>query len=109
MERRRTSRLGCDDRLCIQTVTSSQGPCVTTVFCSATDVSEAGIRVCVDDPVPVGCLLELWVEIAGRAGRFLLTGLVRWSEQTSEGGTYLLGIELHENSENLVEWRDLFN
>ena len=77
-------RLESDDRLFTQVVLSSDEPEIvgTTLSCTAVNLSVGGIQFRTSAPVPAGSLLDLWVDVSSRPGKFFLAGEVRWSRPT---------------------------
>ncbi|GAB4359690.1 MAG: hypothetical protein Kow006_28960 [Gammaproteobacteria bacterium] len=109
-ERRRHRRLKQRQRIYIQVLESDREPSLKgkTCYCSTLDISATGLQLEFDREAPPGCVLDLWVEVAGRPGRFFLTGEVRWCLYDEARGKYLLGIELmEETSTDVVGWMDL--
>ena len=51
----------------------------TIVKCRTLDVSREGLRVTVEQPLPVGAILQLGVELPAMADTLFLVGEVRWS------------------------------
>lgn len=80
----------------------------TTLSSATLDVSASGMQLLLAEALPQDALLQLWVEIKGCPGKFLLTGVVRWSRPSGE--EYLCGVELQEDDElsDLADWQDLF-
>ena len=60
----------------------------------------------------MGALLDLWVDVSSRPGKFFLAGEVRWSRPTSEvdeSGTplWFVGVQLKSGAAtDIVDWRD---
>jgi len=79
-----------------------------TIACSTIDVSASGLRLRLPQSIPAQQKLELWVEIKGTQGKFLLYGEVKWS--MSLGEEYLCGVALLEQTEvsDLADWQELF-
>ena len=108
-ERRRHRRLRQKQRIFIQILESDREPSLKgkTCYCSAVDVSATGLQVELEQEAPTGCVLDLWVEVAGRAGRYFLSGVVRWCLRDEERDKYLVGVELTEAaSTDASEWAD---
>ena len=80
----------------------------TTIGCTTQNVSSNGIQLLVAQMIPEATSLELWVEVKGLPGKFLLSGDVRWCNESGE--KYSCGIELRdgEDSTDLPDWQDLF-
>ena len=71
------------------------------------DVSASGLSLLVSKSIPAQTGLELWVEIKGCPGKFLLTGRVRWCRPRADEFNY--GIELiDEGISDFADWQDLF-
>lgn len=111
-ERRVELRGARDERLFIKVRSGEQGSELldTTIGCSTEDVSASGLRLLLEQNLSKGTLLELWIEIKGIPGKFLLHGVVRWSEGRIDE-QYLCGVELYEEDEpsDLAEWQELFS
>jgi hypothetical protein len=94
----------------VQIVSSTRDtlPPGTVVRCSAKDVSSQGIRIQLDQQLPEGFLLELWIEISSHASKFFLAGEVKWCQELDEGKRYLIGIELKQGeTEDFKLWQEL--
>lgn len=85
-DKRMHPRMDIDDRLFSQVVLSVDKPDMvgTTISCTAVNLSAGGIQFRTSAPVPAGSLLDLWVDVSPRPGRFYLGGEVRWSHPTGE-------------------------
>jgi hypothetical protein len=109
-DRRQHVRQPRDERVVVQIVSSTRDtlPPGTIVRCSTTDVSSQGIRIQLDQQLPEGFLLELWIEISNHAGKFLLAGEVKWCKELDEGKRYLIGVELKQGeTEDFKLWQEL--
>lgn len=80
----------------------------TTLSCATLDVSASGMQLLLAEALPKDALLQLWVEIKGCPGKFLLSGVVRWSRPNED--EFVCGVELKEDDElsDLKDWQDLF-
>ena len=106
-------RLVSDDRLFTQVVLSAEEPELvgTTLSCTAVNLSIGGIQFRTDSPVPTGSLLDLWVDVSSRPGKFFLAGEVRWSRPTEVGapdnGQWFVGVQLKSGAAtDIVDWRE---
>ena len=109
-DRRQHARLPRDERVVVQIISSTRDtlPPGTVVRCATKDVSSRGLRIQLDQKVPEGFQLELWVEISNHPTKFYLAGEVKWCQEVEEGKRYLLGIELNEGkTEDLAVWQEL--
>ena len=109
-DRRQHSRQPRDERVVVQIVSSTRDtlPPGTVVRCATKDVSARGLRIQLDQKVPEGFQIELWVEISSHPSKFYLAGEVRWCEEVEEGKRYLVGIELSDGkTEDLAVWQEL--
>jgi hypothetical protein len=72
-------RLESDDRLFTQVVLAADEPDLvgSTLSCNAVNMSMGGIQFKTSSAVPVGTLLDLWVDVSSRPGKFFLAGEVR--------------------------------
>ena len=84
----------------------------TTLSCSAVNLSVGGIQFRTHCDVPSGALLDLWVDLASRPGKFFLSGEVRWSRPSGEvdaqgRAQYVVGVQLKTGAAtDIVYWRD---
>lgn len=107
-------RLESDDRLFTQVVLSAEEPELvgTTLSCTAVNLSVGGIQFRTSAPVPAGSLLDLWVDVSSRPGKFFLAGEVRWNRSTGETNErgqaeWLIGVQLKSGAAtDIVDWRD---
>jgi hypothetical protein len=106
-ERRQHTRHLRDERVVVQIVSSTRDtlPPGTVVRCSTKDVSRRGLRIQLDQRVPEGFHLELWVEISSHPTKFYLSGEVKWCQEVEAGKRYMVGVELTEGkTEDLELW-----
>lgn len=109
-DRRQHARQARDERVVVQIVSSTRDtlPPGTVVRCSTKDVSPQGLRILLDQKVPEGFQLELWVEISNHPSKFYLAGEVKWCREVEESERYLVGVELTEGkTEDLNLWQDV--
>ncbi len=109
-DRRQHARQARDERVVVQIVSSTRDtlPPGTVVRCSTKDVSPQGLRIQLDQKVPEGFQLELWVEISNHPSKFYLAGEVKWCREVEESERYLVGVELTEGkTEDLNLWQDV--
>lgn len=107
-------RLESDDRLFTQVVLSAENPDLvgTTLSCTAVNLSVGGIQFRTSAPVPEGSLLDLWVDVSSRPGKFFLAGEVRWNRPTGEVNEkgleeWLIGVQLKSGAAtDIVDWRE---
>ena len=107
-------RLESDDRLFSQVVLSAEEPDLvgTTLSCTAVNLSVGGIQFRANAPVPAGALLDLWVDVCNRPGKFFLAGEVRWSRPTGDFNTrgqeeWYIGVQLKPGAAtDITDWRD---
>ncbi|MCF7981614.1 MAG: PilZ domain-containing protein [Pseudomonadales bacterium] len=99
-----------EERLFVKVLACEANPEIKdmTLSSATLDVSAGGIRLVLSNMVPMGTLLELWVEIKGCPGKFLLPGRVRWCRPNGED--FICGVELIDNGQesDLGDWQDLF-
>lgn len=105
-ERRGDLRGVREERLFVKVVSPNASE--PLVISGATeDVSSSGLSLVVSESLAEGSQLELWVEIKGCPGKFLLTGLVRWCRP--RGDEFSCGIELVDDGLcDLADWQELF-
>lgn len=113
-DKRMHPRLESDDRLFTQVVLAADQPDIVgmTLSCAAVNMSVGGIQFRTTEPVPVGTLLDLWVDVATRPGKFFLSGEVRWSRPTGETDTnglelHFIGVQLKKGAAtDISDWRE---
>jgi hypothetical protein len=109
-DRRQHTRQPRDERVVVQIVSSTRDtlPPGTVVRCATKDVSSQGIKIQLDQQLPEGFLLELWIEISSHASKFFLAGEVKWCQELEEGKRYLIGVELKEGeTEDFKLWQEV--
>jgi len=107
-------RMESDDRLFTQVVLSAEDPDIvgTTLSCTAVNLSVGGIQFRTNAPVPAGALLDLWIDVSSRPGKFFLAGEVRWSRPTGKldrngAQEWFIGVQLKSGAAtDIVDWRD---
>jgi Tfp pilus assembly protein PilZ len=113
LDKRMHPRLESDDRLYTQVVLSADDPDLvgTTLSCTAINMSVGGIQFATSDPLPIGALLDLWVDISSRPGKFFLAGEVRWSRPGESDGSgnaqWYIGVQLKSGAAtDILDWRE---
>ncbi|MFK7914546.1 MAG: PilZ domain-containing protein [Pseudomonadales bacterium] len=105
-------RLQSEDRLFTQVVLSADDPDLvgTTLSCSAVNLSVGGVQFRTNAQVPASSLLDLWIDVATRPGKFFLAGEVRWCRPVvAEDGSpeWLVGVQLKSGAAtDILDWRD---
>lgn len=112
-DKRLHPRLDSDDRLFTQVVLSSDDPELvgTTLSCTAVNLSVGGLQFRTSAPLPVGALLDLWVDISSRPGKFFLAGEVRWTRpgrpDADGNASWNIGVQLKSGAAtDILHWRD---
>jgi hypothetical protein len=110
-DKRLHPRLESTDRLFTQVIICGDDPDLvgTTLPCTAVNFSVGGVQFKTDSAVPVGSVLDLWVDVSNRPGKFFLTGEVRWSRPSEEEdtGEWFVGVQLKSGAAtDIVDWRD---
>ena len=100
-DNRRDIRRASSERLFAQVVQSNDNDLVgTTLNCEAIDISANGLKIAADRTLPVGCVLDLWVDDSRKPGKFFLSSDVRWSGENE------FGVQLHNGTATDIEaWR----
>ena len=109
-DRRQHTRQARDERVVVQIVSSTHDtlPPGTVVRCSTKDISAQGLRIQLDQKVPEGFQVELWVEVSNHPTKFFLAGEVKWCQVLDEGKRYLVGVELNEGqTEDFKLWQQV--
>ena len=110
-DKRMHPRLQSNDRLFAQVVLCAERPELVgrTLSCRAINLSVGGIQFRTDHPVPAGSLLDLWVDVANRPGKFFLSGEVRWSRPTKgdDQDEHFIGVQLKSGAAtDFLDWRE---
>jgi Tfp pilus assembly protein PilZ len=109
-DRRQHTRQARDERVVVQIVSSTHDtlPPGTVVRCSTKDISAQGLRIQLDQKVPEGFKVELWVEVSNHPTKFFLSGEVKWCQVLDEAKRYLVGVELNEGeTEDFKLWQQV--
>jgi hypothetical protein len=95
--RRRFLRLPVESRVFIELESpppGSLGP-GKVARCDTLEVSKEGLRVRLGEPVTVGAILQIGVELPGKDEPFYLVGQVRWRKQDPESpSAWIAGFEI---------------
>ncbi len=108
-ERRADLRGAREERLFVKVLSSTASTDLESIIFSGSteDVSSSGLSLVASENLPKDSELELWVEIKGCPGKFLLTGVVRWCRP--KGAEFCCGVEFTPTEESdFLEWQDLF-
>ena len=107
---RKSSRFARQDRLLAQVTASMQStePEKMSWPAKTLDISRRGVRILSNSSLPIGAVVDLWIEIAGLKGKFYLSSEVRWSRLDNRLG-YIMGVELREGlGSDIGHWERLF-
>lgn len=106
-EQRSEVRAITGERLFVQITHANDKDLVgKTMACKAIDASAHGIKFLADDFIPVGCLLDLWVDDKSRPGKFFLSGDVRWTQKAGRVST-MVGVRLQDGLATDIEsWKE---
>ena len=110
LNHRKNNRYARQDRLTAKVLASLQpvNREKTSWPAKTLDISRRGLRIMGGDSLPIGSVLDLWVEIAGLKGQFHLNSEVRWSSVDDRLG-YVMGVELREGlGSDIGHWERLF-
>lgn len=111
VEKRQWHRLEEQSAIFIETLSSGDQPQYPTeiVICSSVEVSATGVRVCVDDALEPGSILQLGVQLHGMQQPLYLVGEVRWcAADPQRSGSHYVGFELIESDgTDYLAWCDM--
>lgn len=108
-ERRQEPRYECRERLFVQVVACTECPELVgrTQAGDVFDASASGINFRSELELPVGTLIDIWIDVASRPGKFFLSGEVRWNG-CAEAGAHATGVELEDGpATDIAAWRAL--
>jgi hypothetical protein len=78
----------------------------TVMNCRTVDVSPSGLRLMMNQSVPVGTIMNMSVVVDGGERRFHLTAEVRWLRPSPEHGWLLGGFEIYDTEySDSAAWR----
>lgn len=79
------------------------------VICNTMDISSNGIGLILDEPLALGIILQMYIEISDSKERFLLVAEVKWCQPSTEDeDCFNTGFELYESDgTNIIEWKKL--
>ena len=78
------------------------------VICRTFDISTGGLRVCVDENIEIGSILQLGADLNPGTDPIYLVGEVRWNSPNEEGPGYWVGFELLESADTDIDaWHQL--
>ena len=107
-DKRRHPRLMREETLSIRpldvTVAAVDGQ---PLYCSTLDMSASGMRVQIDQALPEGTRVDIWIALLDDLGTYHLQGRIN-RLTTSGDGNLVAGIELLPESEDLRGWEELF-
>ena len=87
VERRTRPRMPRKEPLYVQLAASDAPTGARVLRCESADLSSAGLRVGVSEPLRPGTALEVWIRLSEHGCNFYLQGRVRWySAATAEAG-----------------------
>lgn len=94
-----STRSVCRERLFVQVILCGSQPALVgrTWSCRTVAVSDHQIEFLCDHELPGDALIDLWVDLADRPGKFFLSGRVHGSQRV-EDGRYAIDIELEDGA-----------
>ncbi|MEE4279741.1 MAG: PilZ domain-containing protein [Halieaceae bacterium] len=109
-DKRRFLRLPVESRVFIELESpppGSIGP-GKVARCDTLEVSKAGLRARIAEPVTVGAILQIGVELPGETEPFYLVGQVRWRMRDKEvPDAWLAGFEiLNAQGSDIEHWEN---
>jgi hypothetical protein len=93
-DQRSTQRIISEDRLFMQVVQCPEAPhrVGATLCCDAVNYSAGGLQFQCDIDLPAGTLIDLWIDVRARPGKFFLNAEVIWSRSAAEGAWHAVGV-----------------
>ena len=108
-DKSRHPRLMREETLSVRPLSADHGAVrQDAIYCSTVDMSAAGLQVQLDNALPEGQLVDIWIAMLDDLGTYHLDGRVNWVRKSDQGGV-VAGIEVLDSSENLRGWQDLFS
>ena len=108
--RRADTRHDHQEALSLTIIFTSQNPGLLgkTLKGSTIDISSSGLRIMLNTAIPADSTIDMSIMLKGGTEKFFLSGKVRWCRETTEEGTYQIGIVLQDliNTEtDYKRWR----
>lgn len=111
MERRNENRFEHLDHLIVKVVSApadSGQLSGRTFLSSSADISRGGLRVLLDEVLPVGARVSLWVRRIDRSGTVVLAGEVRWVKPSKSEGPAQVGIHVLPGPDGtMIAWKNM--
>lgn len=108
-DRRREPRFICRERMFVQVVLCPEQPELVgrTLTGRVVDVAASGLGFHTELRLPPGALVDIWVDLSSRPGKFFLSGTVRWT-RPADPSAHATGVELEEGPATDIDaWRAL--
>ena len=105
----RAERSLCREKLFVQVILCDETPELVgrTWSCRTVRANAGHVEFLCDKHLPEGALVDLWIDLAHRPGKFYLSGRVRWTRATEEE-RILIGVELEDGAAtDFGAWCDL--
>lgn len=79
------------------------------VICNTMDISSNGIGLMLDEPLALGLILQMYIEMSDTKERFFLVAEVKWCQPSTEDEEcFNTGFELYNSDgTDIVEWKKL--
>lgn len=77
------------------------------IYCSTVDMSASGLQIRLDENLPKGQLVDVWIALLDNLGTYHLDGRINWIRP--DGQDWLAGVEVLTSSEGLRDWEELFS
>ncbi len=101
----RLDRIEREEEVLIDVISCDHQPDLndTSFACQTVDVSEAGMKVVSDIPIPVSTRLSLRLDLS--TALYRLEGEVRWSIDES---SHFVGLLLDDDCQDYIAWTKMF-
>ncbi len=104
-EQRQEYRLTTSEAVYIEYEADVDGEQGSILLSRSTDLSANGLQVIIDQPLPVGNIYPLSIQLQEPRVNFTLAGEVKWCRM--DGEEYRVGIALFEsNGTGIVAWKE---
>jgi len=77
------------------------------IYCATVDMSASGLQIRLDESLPEGQRVDVWIALLGNLGTYHLDGRISWIRP--DGQEWLAGVEVLASSENFADWQVLFS
>lgn len=81
-----------------------------TFLCRTQDISRSGLNISLEQSLPVGTLIDLWLDNPVLGKKCFLSGEIQWTQPFNEQTHYQHGVKLHQPLfSDTEQWQRIFD